>query len=247
MTIDILVKSYLKDFKLLKYSLESLKLNVTGYQNVIVVIPQKDLHTFWANIRLYDLPKNTVIKTVNEYGNGYLFQQVCKLKAYEYSSADYIMFSDSDIIFDRKIDISVNDKPEILYTDYLKVGDAICWKKPTENIMQKPIEFEFMRRNNLIYHRSTLENIAKWQPNLEHIVMSSNIFSEFNLMGSYAFEFERDKYNFVNTDNWQYTPPLGTQLWGWAEKDNTNEPHPYEYARSLKVINSALGLNLTEL
>lgn len=244
--IDIFYKSYSKDFKLLNYSLQSITKNVTGYNNIVILIPEKERHLFDTR----NLPERTLIHYVNEYGNGYLFQQVCKLKAFNYSSADYILFSDSDCIFDHPINLQdyISDgKPEILYTDWSKVGDAKCWKQPTEIIMNEPVLWEFMRRNCLIYHRSTLVNISQWQPNLEHIIMGSNSFSEFNLMGAYAFKNEPDKYSFVNTDFWEYTEPKGNQLWGWAEKNNTSEPHPYEYTRSLEVINKALGLNLTEL
>ena len=248
--IDIFYKSYSKDFKLLNYSLQSITKNVTGYNNIVILIPEKDRHSFDTRI----LPKRTLVHYIPEPSKtpleGYLFQQVCKLKAHNYSSADYILFSDSDVIFDRKIDLNdyiTEGKPEILYTDWSKVGQAICWKQPTETIMAEPVLWEFMRRNCLVYHRSTLVNINEWQPNLEYIVMQSERFSEFNLIGAYAFKNEPEKYNFINTDNWEYTDPKGIQLWSWAEKNNNQIEHLVEYERSLKVINEVLNLNLTEL
>jgi hypothetical protein len=104
-----------------------------------------------------------------------------------------------------------------------------------------------MRRNGLIYHSSTLQNIAKQYPDLEKYIMESERFSEFNAIGAWIAKNESEKYNLINTDNWEYTPPKAEQLWGWAQKDNPDEPHPYEYARSLKVINETLGLNITEI
>lgn len=245
-TIDIFYKSYAKDFKLLQYSLQSLKKNVTGYSNVVILIPIRDKHLFDTR----DLPERTFIHYVPDEGNGYLRQQVYKLQAYKYCQSHFILFSDSDCIFDHQIDLQTfiaDDKPEILHTDYSQVPDGVIWKKPTEDFIKEPVQFEFMRRNCLVYHRSTLENITQYEPNLEHIVMSSKKFSEFNVMGVYAFKFEKDKYNFINTDNWTYTEPKAIQLWGWAEKDSKDPTHIYEYARSLEVLNRVFNLQLTEI
>lgn len=241
-TVDIFIKSYHKDFKLLKYSLQSIKKNVSGYNNVILLIPEREKHLFDTR----DIPERTLIHYVKEYGNGYLFQQWCKISAHKYSNADYILFSDSDCIFDHEInlqDFVKDEKPEILYTDYSKVGDAICWKEVTEAFIKEPQQFEWMRRNCLVYHRGTLERIAAYEPNLEYIIMSGNRFSEFNAIGAYAFKYEKDLYSFVNTDDWTYAEPKGIQLWSLATKDNANG----EYERILQTLNKVFGLNLTEL
>lgn len=245
-SIDIFIKSYSKDFKLLNYSLQSITKNVTGYNNIIILIPENERHLFDTR----NLPERTLIHYIAEYGNGYLYQQVCKLKAFNYCSSDYILFSDSDLIFDHPInlqDFIADGKPEILYTDWAKVDQAICWKKPTETVMNEPVLWEFMRRNALIYHGETLVNINEWRPGLESLIMNSNSFSEFNLMGAYAFKYEFDKYNFVNTDNWAYTEPKGIQLWSWFDKNSNEELHIYEYKRALDTINKALNFNLTDL
>lgn len=245
-TCDIFIKSYRKDFKLLSYSLLSIAKNVTGYNNIIILIPEKDKHLFDTR----NLPERTLVHYVKEYGNGYLFQQWCKLSAFKYCYSEFIMFSDSDVIFDHPINLQdfVSDgKPEILYTHYSKVGQAICWKQPTEQFIGQPIEWEMMRRNCILYRRSTLEAISNFAPDLENTVMNSGSFSEFNCMSAYAFIYEREKYNFVNTDEWQYTPPKGEQLWSWSEKDNQDPTHKYEYQRSIDTINRVLGLNITEI
>jgi hypothetical protein len=159
------------------------------------------------------------------------------------------MFSDSDCIFDREINVDdyiADGKPEILYTDYSKVGDAICWKQPTEAFIKEPVQFEMMRRNCLIYHRSTLVAIEEYEPNLKHIILTSGRFSEFNAMSVFAYKFEREKYNFINTDNWEYTEPKGVQLWSLAEKEG-NEDHKKEYNRSIDTINKVFGLNISEI
>lgn len=247
-SISIFIKTYANDFKLLVYSLQSLKKYVTGYDSLIILVPKKDALQFIAQIEEH-CPVGTVIYPVDEYGNGYLYQQVCKLQAHKYTDADFIMFGDSDLIYDHPInlqDFVADDKPEILYTPWDKVGQAICWKKPTEEFMGEAVEWEHMRRNCLIYHRSTLVAISEYFPNLEHYIMNSGSFSEFNCLGAYAHRYEADKYSFINTDNWEYTRPKSEQLWSYGTPDG-DETHQKEYQRSIDTINKALGLNISEL
>lgn len=245
--IDIFYKSYSKDYKLLKYSLLSLIKNVKGYNNIVILIPQGELDLF--NSIVTTLPEKTIVKTVKEEGEGYLFQQYCKLTAHNHCLSEYILYADSDCIFDREIDLNEyikDDKPEILYTHYSKVGDAICWREPTSKLLRNEQEFEFMRRNCLIYHRATIGRFNHLFPDIKETVLNSKRFSEFNALGAYAFAFEKDIYTFVNTDNWEYTYPKAEQLWSHATKDGSDE-HQREYKRMLDVINKTLGLNLLEI
>lgn len=215
-SIDVFYKTYHQDKKWLEYSLRSLTKFVTGYNNIIILIPIRDKRYFESIV----LPERATIQYVKEYGNGYLFQQVCKIQAHKYTDAEYILFADSDLIFDHPInlqDFIADGNPEILYTSYDKVGDAICWKEPTESFIKEPQEFEWMRRNALIYHRSTLEAIEKYEPNLEYIIMTSQRFSEYNAIGAYAWKYEREKYKFVNTDIWEYTRPKAVQYHSYTE------------------------------
>jgi hypothetical protein len=223
--IDIFYKTYSKDFEWLSHSLRSLSKYVTGYRNIVILVPDADRHRFDTR----NLPERTLIHYVKEYGNGYLYQQVCKIQGHKYSDADFILFSDSDLIFDHPInlqDFIADGKPEILYTSYDKVGDAICWKEPTESFIKEPQEFEWMRRNALIYHRSTLEAIDKYEPNLEYIIMNSQRFSEYNAIGAYAWKYEREKYNFVNTDTWEYTRPKAVQYHSYTEFEKMKSEFP---------------------
>ena len=244
-TVDIFIKSYSKDFKLLYYSLKSLTKFVTGYNKILLLIPEDEKYLFDIN----GLPERTEIHYVKEYGDKYLLQQWFKVSAYKYSQADFILFSDSDVIFDHEVNVMdyvSNDTPQILYTHYDKVGPAIIWKQCTETFLNTKIEFEFMRRLQLIYHRETLVKISEMYQNLEYSLMNSGHFSEFNFIGAWAFINEKDKYSFVNTDNWNYVPPMGIQLWSRADKDG-DQLHRDEYKRSIDTINSVLELNLSDL
>jgi hypothetical protein len=133
--------------------------------------------------------------------------------------------------------------PEILYTPYEQLPDAIIWKNPTEKLIGDPIDFEFMRRNCLVFHRSTLVNLNNWNKNLKSIIMNSQRFSEFNLIGAYAWKFERDKYNFRCTDNIELPPVKAIQVWSYASKaPGADDLHLREYIRILEAIIKAFAI-----
>lgn len=245
--IDLFIKSYRPDFWLLQYSLLSIKKWVTGYNNIILLIPEKDKEHFDTR----NMPERTLIHYVEDKSPGWIWQQVCKLNAHKYSNADFIMFGDSDCFFTRPINLQdyvADDKPEILYTHYSKVGDALCWQKPTEEFMIHPVQYEYMRRNCLVYHRATLIGISEKWPNLEERIMKMERFSEFNLIGAYAVEYEYEKYNFVNTDDWIYTEPKAVQCWSHSRKNSNDPTNLKEHIRTLEtIINSfGTGINLPE-
>jgi hypothetical protein len=200
----------------------------------VLLIPERDKELFDTR----EVPPRTLIHYVDDIGNGYLRQQVYKLQAYKYCNADYILFSDSDCLFDHPINVQecvMNGKPEILHTDWSLVGDAICWKAPTEAILESEAPFEGMRRNQIVYHKSTLENMAKWKPNLELLVMASASFSEFNLISNYAYKFEKENYTFTDTKDWTYSPPHALQVWSHSDKEG-DLLHCQEYVRLLESI-----------
>lgn len=245
--IDIFIKSYRNDFWLLYLCLKSITRNVTGYNNIVLLIPEEDKEVFDTR----GLPERTIVHYVSDIkAKGWLWQQWLKLSAYKYCFAPYIMFADSDCIFTYPINLTdfiADDKPEILYTDWEKVGDAKAWKEPTEAFMKEQVPYEFMRRNCCIYHRSTLVAIGEYAPDLDKTIISADKFSEFNCMGAFAYKYERDKYNFVNTDDWTFVPAKAVQLWSHAsKKEGESETHLREYIRTLETICKAFDVPVPE-
>jgi hypothetical protein len=215
--IDIFYKSYSNDFEWLYYSLKSVKKYLTGYNKIVIVVPEKDKQLLDYQI-INDL--NCDVHFVNEYGNGYIYQQFIKMTAHKYCESKFILYSDSDLVFNTPIDLQnyiQDDRPEVLYTDYSKVGDAICWKEVTEKFIGKELQYEFMRRLPLIYHRSTIVNINEIY-DIEDTIMNrfSDRFSEFNAIGAWIFYNDSNKYKLTNTDDWSYIPPIGRQFWSWG-------------------------------
>lgn len=243
--IDIFIKSYHKDFWLLKLSLETIKRNVTGYNNIILLIPEVDKEYFDSRA----MPERTLIHYIKDYPEkGWLYQQWCKINSPKYCFSEYILCSDSDNFFDHPLNVQElipDGKPEILFTDYKQLPDAIIWKKPTEDFIGEPIQFEFMRRLPLVYHRSTMLAVMEYAPDLEQTIMNSKHFSEFNALGVFAYKFEREKYRFVNTDEWTYVPPHSSQVWSHSsEMKGVSEIHLREHIRLLKTLLKCFGIDV---
>lgn len=249
-TIDIFYKTYSKDFWLLYISLQTLAKNVTGFNQIVILIPDHEKGLFDIRKVPKDIAGSVLIIYVKEEGHGYLFQQWCKVNAYNYCKSAFILFADSDCIWDHKEDLSVyveDWKPEILFTDYEQIEDAKIWIEPTSAFIKEPVKFEFMRRNCLIYHRDTLVAISKYAPDLKNTILNAEMFSEFNAIGAYAFKYEKDKYRFVNTDTWTYTEPKATQIWSHSSKaEGISEVHLREYIKMLETFLKANDIALPE-
>jgi alpha-N-acetylglucosamine transferase len=212
---SIFIKSYPKDFKWLNYCLKSICKYITGYSDIVLMLDEGSNTSLFE---LTELPNKIKIEWVKKEGDGYIFQQYCKLTAHHYTQADKILFIDSDCVFTSPLDLSkLPELPEMLYTPYELVGDAICWKECTEKVIKQSVEFEFMRRNGLIYHRSTLENFESFVGDLQTYVLSQNRFSEFNALGAYAWFNEREKYKWVNTSIDYFGEPIVKQMWSHGE------------------------------
>lgn len=217
MSISIFVRTYHRDIKWLNYCLQSIHKNLLGWDEIVIAIPtgQETL--------LSDLTQEKVITTKIQKDD-YLAQQSDKMQAHKYCKGDYILFVDSDVIFKPNanvLDYFYENKPIILKANYNSVGEAICWKKPTEKLFKEKIEFEYMRFAPQIFHKSTLEMFNDSFPDIENYVMSQPYrqFSEFNALGFYAEKMQPDDYSIVDVTNGvpEYLPEnKSKQYWSWS-------------------------------
>lgn len=209
MNCDIVIRSWVNDFEWLKYSLRSIQRFATGFRNVIVVTPNGQI------------PPTGAVETVfhvHERGDGYLEQQVTKLHADAFSDADYLAYLDSDTIWTRPVcpdDLIVNGKVRWLYTPYVSIGrgNGQTWKEPTDKVMKRPVENEFMRRHGMVIPRWALEGFRNWMwrshgMSLENYILTqpNRSFSEFNAIGAYMWFHHFDRVLWQNTDDDLGTP-----------------------------------------
>lgn len=213
MTTDIFIRTYHKDLPWLRYCLRSIAKFVTGYRQIIIMIPEQEKHLLGK----WNLTREKVIGWKPVCENGYIDQQINKLMSYQYTDAEYILFVDSDVCFTRPVNVLEyfkDGKPIILKTKYESVGDAICWKEPTESLINSTLEYEYMRRLPILYKASTIQNAG----DLAGLYRLSRLerLSEFNLVGAYADLHDNENYHFIDTEKEQYPPNSVKQNWSWG-------------------------------
>lgn len=211
MTIDIFIRTYHKDIDFLRYCLKSIAKYVTGHRRVIICIPEDEGYL------LKDIPYGVVIMWHPLTTNGYIDQQISKLSAHEHSNAEYILFVDSDVCFFQPTDLSeyfVDGKPYLMKTRYELVGDAICWKACTEEIMGLQLAYEYMRRIPILFRWDTLYGLANYIDIKE--LAGAERLSEFNLLGAYAAHFQETLYHIINTEHDPLPKTCAKQGWSWG-------------------------------
>lgn len=217
--IDIFIRTYHKDLEFLRYCLASIQKFVTGYNKIVICIPEQDAYLLDG----WNLTKEIIVKWKPVCENGYIDQQISKLKAHEMCLSDYVLYVDSDIIFTEHTDLSeffINDKPYLMKTRYELVGDAICWKEPTEQLMNKSLTHEYMRRLPALYRTQTIADLDMF---IDAISLGKlTRLSEFNLIGAYIDEKEPHNYTIIDTELHELPKQVAKQFWSWSgcnEKD----------------------------
>lgn len=133
---------------------------------------------------------------------GYINQQHTKLCADQLVDADYILFVDADTLCyeDHTPDVWFeDDKPVMLYSAWGHVGQAVCWKVPMLKALGWKPPYEFMRRLPLLYRSDTITACREYIEYMHGVPLwlylaNEKSFSEFNVLGMYAYEHEYDKY-----------------------------------------------------
>lgn len=245
---DIFIKTHPPDYEWLVYALRSIKKFSSGFRRVVLMsedteIPDTD-------------PNNLKIKAPLETEDGYLDQQVKKMYADFHTNADFILHTDSDCLFTKPITPQTffrNGKPIWMMTRYGETDTP--WKPITEKFMQRPVEFEFMRRHPQLVPRWLYAKFREYafkthgQPLCDYIKCQPlRAFSEFNALGAYAYEFHRDAFTWVDTakDEWPELVLDQRRSWGGltpeikAEWDKIlSDETPQPSARKRKPMSQA--------
>jgi hypothetical protein len=215
MNVDIFIRTYSKDIDWLHIALASIQRHVTGYRNIIITIPDKNL--------LSMLTIEKVIQ-VDDMQDGYIGQQLTKMEAWKYTDADAIVFWDSDVIACEPVDVSewIKDgKPIIWKTKYELTQTP--WRPITEKAVGFDVEWEYMRRMPLTYLRSTLVDCQAFIEGVHKRPLRNYLssvphraFSEFNAIGAYAEKYLADQYHFQDTETGDLPKNKVRQFWSWG-------------------------------
>jgi hypothetical protein len=220
MPTSIFIRSYHKDIEWLKWCLKSIEKYCTGFCELVLCYPQGQSAAFSGiNFSKFEFHKITSL----DYRRDYLGQQVSKLMAYKHCKGDFILYVDSDCLFNDHVTpetYQVNGKPILYKTPYELVGDAICWKPITELAVGFEVNFEYMRSFPFLFHKDSVKNaVEKYIPyNIEYFILDrrANSFSEFNFLGALIEKNESSKYHIIRTDTEAMYDRHLTQRWSWG-------------------------------
>lgn len=196
-----------------------------------MTFPEQDEHALDSTTR--DLCDKVIpIKPMCRFG--YVDQQITKMQAHHYCSEEVIVFFDSDYVCYQPIktdDFTVNGKVHVLMTPYSKFesektnnpeydANVLKWRTATSKAIGIVPEFEFMRQVPAVFLAKTLRGIEQHYPNLlvDHCSKLTDTFdfSEFNVMGTFAYAHHPELYTFLNTETDPYPPRIVKQNWSWG-------------------------------
>lgn len=216
MSTGIFIKTYLNDLPWLKYCVESIRKYAIGIDEIVIAADES------CRKHMDDYSELARVVFVPEWDNGYIQQQYVKLHADNMMKSDYILYVDSDCVFHdyfSENSFMIGRKPILLKTRYssLKGSGAEAWKPITEKAVGWPVDWEYMRRIPLMYHRDTISAFRNAThplvPNLRK--MQDRSFSEFNAVGAFIEKYEGHKYRIINTKTW-IPEAVCKQFWSWA-------------------------------
>lgn len=211
--ISLFVRSYVKDFKWLVYSVRSMRKNLIGVDEKVLVVPKGQKP--YREIQEYF---DKIIYVPELHRDGYISQQLDKIRAHEFVANKYILYSDSDCMYYTSYDARdriTNDKIDLYVTRYSELsGDVTLWQGITANILGQQPEWEYMRCFPIMHLAEVGASIQ--QRVFEYArTLKDRSLSEFNCMGFQAELEYSSQYRFINTSENPSTNQA-KQYWSWG-------------------------------
>jgi hypothetical protein len=220
-SVDLFIRSYYKDLGWLVYCLKSIEKYAQGFRDVILVVPASSAQRLsWSG-----LGRSITTHVCDDFSDDYLGQQVTKMQADHYSDADFICHVDSDCIFRRPItpsDLISSDKAVISMVAYAALRHDKGWQQLSERFMRRPVEFDFMRRQPLVYPRWIYSSLRDYTMRIHRTSLQKYIvsqprrgFSEYNAMGAYAYYHHFRDFCWLKSDCVERDESICRWFWSW--------------------------------
>lgn len=198
MNCSIFIKTCQRDREYHEYCLKSIEKYCSGFRDVVVI--------------------------EGEHPQGYLHQQVVKCYADLHTDADYILITDSDTLFTIPVTPETyfhEDKVKWLHTPWtpeMLAGNEKCWFGVMGQFFLDIPPSEFMRRQPFMVPAWLLKELREYCRHkhgrtLEDYIMWKGVFSEFNVMGMFAWLFHHDKFHWIDTSKDELPELTTRQFW----------------------------------
>ena len=226
-TCDLFIRSYWKDLEWLSYCLASIQKYCREFRSVIVVLPQSSA----AWLRRMDLSAGSSSTDIRfafcrDYPDDYLGQQATKMLADTFTDADYICHVDSDCVFRRLTTpnhLIDQDRPRVMKRSRDELGRHYPWREPTERFLGWTVRDDFMQQPPFTFPRWLYSGLR------EHAVLTHGVdmeryieaqsergFSEFNVLGAFAWQRHRERFIWVDIGSFPPIEPHCHWYWSWG-------------------------------
>ena len=194
-----------------------MKKNLHGIDETVLVVPITNDELPSEFKHFFDR-----IFFTQETHEGYIAQQLDKVRAYKYCKFDNILFSDSDCIYFEPFGASsllTDDNKVILYkTKYDSLsGDVLNWRNITHRATGIYPDYEYMRCFPIMHKAIAcyeLDNNLVYKQYINQLRDRS--LSEFNALGVFAEKTElRRQYKFIDTAE-ALPDRTAKQFWSWG-------------------------------
>jgi glycosyltransferase involved in cell wall biosynthesis len=219
--VSVFIRTYEGDLEWLSYCLASLHRNLSGWDEIVVCIPEGQAD------QLRGLITDEKVVTCPAYADDYIGQQVSKLQAYRHVRGEFILFVDSDVIFHPGADISAyfrDGKPVVLKESYARLSsrhpelDLPKWQGVVNLVFGERPSHEYMRRAPQLFRTASLVSLDRALPELAAHALSQpyRLFSEFNVLGYFVEKNEPAGYVFIDLEFEPLPRNPATQNWSWG-------------------------------
>jgi hypothetical protein len=123
-------------------------------------------------------------------------------------------------------DLTRQGKLRILIRPTALLGRHRPWQSPTEAFLGWPIAYDFMQHPpfafpHWLYHEVRQHAVDLHGVSLEEYVRKRppRSFSEFNVLGGFAYERRRDRFSWIDTSLEDMGEPLCRWYWSWGGID----------------------------
>lgn len=221
--IDIVIRSYFRDFHWLRLALASIHAFLRGYRQVLLILPESSADRWKESLAPKGLPLQLV--TCGDYIDDYLGQQVSKLYADEFSDADYLVHVDSDCVFVRPTvvwqDLFREEKPIHIYRNRSIRPTIDGWRNSISNVLGLDTDREFMITLPAVYPREIYAELRQFVMTRHDLKLSDLVltrrpdqFSEFSVLGAYAFEYMQYCFTWIEAETGSLADWPCIQFWG---------------------------------
>ena len=186
LTTDLCLVTFPGHYCGLPYLFRSIEKYVAGFRRLIVVIEDQDPVPPLPDFAVLHRCRN--YRGTNYWGRG--GQQIEKLRAFQRTDAERIVYVDSDTVFVRPVDIQTDpcfslEKPPVIWRTWNEAGDAICWYEPTKMVLGFEPPYETMTRFPFTFPRWFLEEYWGHVGGEDRLKIFAHP-NEFNGLGNYA-------------------------------------------------------------